>query len=182
MNKMMNIVFAVSLAAFFAGCATATKRIVAGESTETVAGFSEEDINDTVSRAIQSICSLDRIKTVSGAGRAVIVVEDVVNDTKCRGRDAAALSQNLGQSLREELTNSGKVLVYNREVGQYAKVKVKPQYVLNGRLLRSDLRQDNGDRQIEYNLNLTLVEVDTGYEFWQKRIHVGKVASRENAL
>ena len=164
------------------GCATATRRFAENEVRQTVAGFSEEDVRDTVSRALASICAQDRIKVPAGANRAVLIVEDVKNDTLSRGRDAGALAENLGQSLREELTAGGKVVVFNREAAQYATVKVTPQYILRGRLTQRNLRQDNGDVQIEYNLNLTLVDLQTGLEFWQKRVHVGKLADAGNAM
>lgn len=164
------------------GCTTTTRRYVAGETRQTVAGFSEEDIEDTISRAIQSINRQDRIKVQAGANRAVMIVENVTNDTLSRGRDAGALAEALGQSLREELTNGGKVIVYNKEAAQYAKVKVEPQYRLAGRLTERNLRQDNGDFQKEYNLNLTLVDLATGLEFWQKRVHVGKEVDKKNVM
>ena len=171
-----------AIASGFAGCATTTRRYAAGETRQTVSGFAEEDINDTVSRAIQSICSQDRIRLQPGANRAVLIVEDVKNDTMSRGRDAGALAEALGQSLREELTNGGKVVVYNKEAAQYATVKVAPQYILRGRLTQRNLRQDNGDLQVEYNLNLTLIDLQTGLEFWQKRVHVGKLADAANVM
>jgi PBP1b-binding outer membrane lipoprotein LpoB len=168
--------------AMVSGCATQTRRYADGEVRQTVTGFSEEDINDTVSRAVQSVYSQDRIKLRPGANRAILIVEDVVNDTTSRGRDAGALAESLGQSLREELTNGGKVVVYNRSVAQYATVKVDPQYILRGRLVQRNLRQDDGDIQIEYNLNLTLIDIQTGLEFWQKRVHVGKLADKKNIM
>lgn len=164
------------------GCTTTTRRYAAGEVRQTVAGFSEEDINDTISRAILSISSQDRIKVQPGANRAVMIVEDVTNDTLSRGRDAGALAEALGQSLREELTNGGKVIVYNKEAARFATVKVEPQYRLAGRLTERNLRQDNGDFQKEYNLNLTLVDLQTGLEFWQKRVHVGKEVDKKNVM
>ena len=185
MNIIRNTLAATALAVLavgFTGCTTATRRYAAGETRQTVAGFSEEDINDTVSRAVQSVCSQDRIKLQAGANRAVLIVEDVTNDTLSRGRDAGALAEALGQSLREERTNGGKVIVYNREAARYATVKVEPQYILRGRLTQRSLRQDNGDVQIEYNLNLTLIDLQTGLEFWQKRVHVGKLADAVNVM
>lgn len=181
MNKIAYGIVILSAVAL-AGCTTQTRRYAAGETRQTVTGFSEEDINDTVSRAIQSVCSQDRIKLQPGSNRAILIVEDVVNDTLSRGRDAGALAEALGQSLREELTNGGKVVVYNKEVGQYATVKVNPQYILRGRLTQRNLRQDDGDIQIEYNLNLTLIDIQTGLEFWQKRVHVGKLADSKNIM
>jgi hypothetical protein len=182
MNKLVFGLLAAA-ALLTAGCGTTqTRRFVEGETRQTVAGFSEEDIEDTISRAKQSIYGQDRIKVQPGANRAVVIVENVVNDTLSRGRDAGALAEALGQSLREELTNGGKVVVYNKEAAKYAKVKVEPQYILRGRLTQRNLRQDDGDLQVEYNLNLTLVEIDTELEFWQKRVHVGKLADKKNLM
>ena len=181
MKRILIPVMAVALVAT-AGCTTQTRRYAAGETRQTVAGFSEEDIDDTISRAVQNILALDRIKVPQGAGHAIVIVKNVVNDTNSRGRDASALAEALGQSLREELTNSGKVIVYNEETAPNAKVKVEPQYRLSGRLTERNLRQDDGDFQKEYNLNLTLVELATGLEFWQKRIHVGKLVDKKNVM
>ena len=181
MKKLLAPAVVVLLAAL-SGCTTPTRRYVAGEARPEVAGFSEYDINDTVSRAMQSVLTQDRIKIQPGANRAVMIVEDVVNDTLSRGNEAAGLANSIGQSLREELTNSGKVVVYNKEVAQYAKVRVEPQYILRGRLVERTLRMDNSDYQKEYNLNLTLIELSTGLEFWQKRIHVGKLVDKKNLM
>lgn len=181
---MKEIVLPLLAVAFLAGagCTTQTRRYYEGESRQTVAGFSEEDIDYTVQKALSSVLAADRIKAPAGAQRAVMIVEDVTNDTLSRGRDAGALAEALGQSLREELTNSGKVVVYNKEAARYAKVKVEPQYRLSGRVTERNLRQDNGDYQKEYNLNLTLVDLATGLEFWQKRVHIGKEVARRNLM
>ena len=173
---------AVVLGAVVVGCTTPTRRYVQGETRAEVAGFSEYDINDTVSRAIQSVLSQDRIKLHPGSNRAVMIVEDVVADVTARGREAEGLANSIGQSLREELTNGGKVVVYNKEVGQFATVRVEPQYILRGRLTERNLRMDNSDYQREYNLNLTLIEISTGLEFWQKRVHIGKLIDKKNLM
>lgn len=181
MNKLVIPVLLVVML-FANGCTTATRRYAQGEVRETVAGFAEEDINDTIARAVNSIVTQDRIKLQAGANRAVMIIENITNDTLSRGRDAGALAEALGQSLREELTNGGKVIVYNKEAAQYATVRVDPQYRLAGRLTERNMRQDNGDYQKEYNLNLTLVDLQTGLEFWQKRIHVGKLVDASNLM
>ena len=61
-------------------------------------------------------------------------------------------------------------------------MRVEPQYILRGRLTERNLRMDNSDYQREYNLNLTLIEIATGLEFWQKRIHVGKLIDKKNLM
>jgi len=174
MNLSKLAVAAIAAGIAFSGCTTTTRRYAANETRQTVASFSEEDVNDVASRAVQDMFARGRIKLLPGANRAVMVVENVVNDTNSRGRDSEALAEALGQSLREALTNGDKAIVYNKEAAQFATVQVQPQYRLAGRLTERNLRMDNGDVQREYNLNLTLVDLQTGLEFWQKRIHVGK--------
>ena len=181
-NSICFVSAVVLLGCAFSGCTTTTRRFSAYEARQTITGFSEEDINDTVRRAVESIYIHARIKLQPGANRAVLVVQEITNDTLSRGRDAGALAEALSMSLREMLTNGGKVVVYNKEVAQYATVKVSPQYMLSGRLTQRNLRQDNGDIQIEYNLNLQLVDLQTGLEFWQKRVHVGKLADVSNLM
>ena len=173
--------FAIAVA-FMTSCATRTAYIPAGTRAEAVTGFSQDDIDDTVYRAVESLVSLDRIKAPDGAARAVVIVENVTNDTLSRGRDSDALAEGLGLSLREELTNCGKIIVYNTEFARYATVAVTPQYILRGRLTQRNLRQDNKDIQIEYSLNLILVDLATGLEFWQKRIPLRKLAARKNVM
>ncbi len=173
---------ALSLILSLASCTTKTAYIPNDVRAQAIAGFSQDDIYDTIYAAVDSLVTLDRIKAPEGSARAVVIVENVVNDTLSRGRDAEALAEGLGLSLREELTNSGKIVVYNREAAQYATVQVTPQYILKGRLTQRNLRQDNSDFQIEYSLNLTLIDLATGLEFWQKRIPLRKVAARKNAF
>lgn len=178
-NLMMTMVFC-ALACAQVGCTTTTRKFAGDETRVTVAGYSEADIQFAVSKALQSILSEDRIKLQVGANRAVMIVENIKNDTTSRGSSATVLATTIGQRLRKELTNSGKVVVYNKTAAQYAKVKVEPQYHLSGTLAERNLRQDNGDVQREYNLSLTMVELATGLEFWQEDIHIGKIVDEKN--
>lgn len=181
MKTSVIISFFIVLTAVMTGCMTKTAYIRPGEA-QVVAGFSEDDIAYTIDQAIHSIISQDRIKPAGNSPRAIMIINDVTNDTLSRGRDAGALAEALGLSLREKLTESGKVIVYNESVAQHAKVKVTPQYMLYGRLVQRTLRQDDGDIQIEYNLNLQLVDLATGLEFWQKRVPLRKLADRRNVM
>ena len=183
MKKSVFLSLLCIAAVIVSGCGTTKTQYVAqGGSVQAITGFSQDDVDDVISRAVQSIIGLDRIKIKEGASRAVVVVRDVTNDTSSRGRDAEALAEMLGLSLREELTNCGKVVVYNEQVAANATVKVTPQYILYGRLTQRNLRQDDGDIQLEYSLNLQFVELATGLEFWQKRIPLRKLAARKNVM
>lgn len=167
--------------AFATGCATTTHYVPQGGTVAAVGGFSQDDVDYTVSQAVQSLLAQGRLMSTDGS-RKVVVVENVVNDTLSRGSQSDALAESLGLSLRENLTNSGKIIVFNKRAAQYATVKVDPQFSLLGRLTQRNLRQDDGDIQIEYSLNLQLIELATGLEFWQKRIPLRKIADRANAL
>ncbi len=181
--KKAFLILSLSVVVFsLASCTTKTAYIPQGTRAQVVAGFSQDDIDDAIYTVVDSLVSLDRIKAPEGAQRAVVIVENVTNDTDTRGRDSEALAEALGIGLREELTNCGKIVVYNKEAAKYATVKVTPQYSLNGRLTQRKLRQDNGDYQIEYSMNLQLIDLATGLEFWQKRVPIRKVAAKKNAF
>ncbi len=181
LKKMTTFAACCAAVALFTGCATKTHYVPQGGTVAAVGGFSQDDVDYTVSQAVQSILSQGRLNSADGS-RKVVIVENVVNDTFSRGGQSDALAESIGLSLRENLTNSGKIIVYNKNVGQYATVRVDPQFTLLGRLTQRNLRQDNGDVQIEYSLNLQLIELATGLEFWQKRIPLRKIADRANAL
>ena len=164
------------------GCSTPTHRYAKGEARSTVAGFSEFDINDVTDRAITALMSSGRLLPSAGAVRAVMVADDVIADTTCRGSEATGLADTLGISIRERLSASGKVDIFDERAAQGAKVRIVPKYRLRGRLTERNLRTDDDDYQREYNLNLTLVEIETGLETWQKRIHVGKLIDRKRLM
>ena len=165
-----------------AGCSTPTHRYAEGEVRSTVAGFSEFDINDVTDRAIAALMSSGRLRPAAGAVRAVVVADDVIADTTCRGSEATGLADTLGISIRERLSASGKADVFDERAAQGAKVRIVPQYRLRGRLIERNLRTDDDDYQREYNLNLTLVEIETGLEIWQNRVHVGKLIDRKRLM
>lgn len=181
LSKMLAIAACCAASALMTGCATPTHYVPQGGTVAAVGGFSQDDIDYTVSQAVQSMLAQGRLRSEDGS-RKVVVVENVVDDTLSRGAQSDALAEALGLSLRENLTNSGKILVFNKSVAQYATVRVDPQLTLHGRLTQRNLRQDNGDIQVEYSLNLQLVDLATGLEFWQKRIPLRKIADRANAM
>lgn len=181
LSKMLAIAASCAAPVLMTGCATPTRYVPQGGTVAAVGGFSQDDIDYTVSQAVQSMLAQGRLRSEDGS-RKVVVVENVVDDTLSRGAQSDALAEALGLSLRENLTNSGKILVFNKSVAQYATVRVDPQLTLHGRLTQRNLRQDNGDIQVEYSLNLQLVDLATGLEFWQKRIPLRKIADRANAM
>ena len=171
------------------GCATKTSYISDdgtlenGKSAQTVAGFSEKDIQICVNRAVANILNMqpNRIVPPPGSDRAVVVMKSIV-DTMSRGRDAAALSEALEIEFAQQLTDSGKIIVYDKNAARYAQVSVEPQYQFIIRLTERILRQDDGDAQKEYNMNLQLLNLKTGLVFWQRRVPLRKLVGEDNIM
>lgn len=163
------------------GCMTQSRVIHEGEQAEVVAGFSQDDIDYAVSKIVQNISKASERYAKPGA-RRVINVKDITNDTLSRGRDAGALAESLGQSIREELTNGGSFIVYNEKLAVTAANRVLPEFVMYGRLTQRNMRKDNGDVYQEFSLNIQLVDVKTGLEFWQKRVPLRKEVDKANSM
>ena len=171
------------LALICVGCATTGTRIIGpGETAAPTSDVNQDDIDYTVSIAVQSLLKHDRIKLLSGGTRAVTVVPNTKIDTTTRGSGADALAEAITYRLQEELTNCGKILVYDPDAAQYATVRVEPQYVLESVLRSRNVRQDNGRIQIEYSLNLKLIDRATGTQYWQKSVPLRKVTDLNHAL
>lgn len=188
---MKKIAMMAALAAFgFAGCMTQSRVIPQGATAEVVAGFSQDDIDYTISQAVQNLRKVSQRYRMEGR-RRVVNVKDVTNDTTSRGNASAALAENMGQQLREELTNDGSFIVYNEmmsaQIAAQGKGIVRPEFVLYGKLCERNMRKDDGDFYKEYSLLLQLVGTADnaqapGLEVWQKRIPLRKEVDRRNVL
>ena len=169
------------------GCATMERsHVVTRGTAEVVAGFSQDDIDWAVGQAVAKLNQFNARYAVDGA-RRVVNIKDVTNDTLSRGINADALSEQLGQSLREELTNAGFFIVYNERMALAAAargqpVTVLPEFVLYGKLQQRNMRRDGGNVYQEFSLNLQLVDVNTNLEIWQTRIPLQKGVDRRNAM
>ncbi|MBQ7176770.1 MAG: hypothetical protein IJS08_05075 [Victivallales bacterium] len=183
MNKKLYMMFAALLILVLAGCATPnTKTLVSGETGGTSAGVKLEDVEYAVAQAVQSLLKYDRIKLLPGGNRAVTVVPNTVIDTTARGIGVAALSEDITLRLQSELTNSGKILVYDPDAAQYASNAPEVQYVLASVLRSRNITQDNGLVEIEYSFNMKLIDKASGTLYWQKSIPVRKVTTRRRSL
>lgn len=173
----------VAIMAFaIVGCQTQSREFVKGETRQTVAGFSQKDIESSVTEALEEIFMDDRIPVPQGANKVLMIVDDIVNDTNMRGSDASALTGALSQQIRRGLMRGGKIAIYNPQAAQYAKIRLEPEYHLSGRLTQRNVRQDNGDFQREYNLEITILHLATGVEVEPIIVHIGKLidSSRGN--
>ena len=177
----------IALAAGISGCAMERSHLVARGDGETVAGFSQDDIDSAVQSAVDDMCRWSGRYDAGPGARRVVNVKNVVNDTLSRGATAEALSEQIGQSLRERLTNGGKFVVYNEDAARMAAargqpVSITPEFVLYGKLQQRNMRRDGGNVYQEFSLNLQLVDVATNLEAWQKRITLRKGVDRRNAM
>ena len=131
MNKNIYMIFAALLVLAFSGCATSGTRILAaGETAKPTSDINMDDVDYAVATAVQSLLRYDRIKLLPGGTRAVTVVPSTKIDTARRGTGADALADEITVRLQSELTNSGKILVYDPEAAQYATQAPEVQYVL----------------------------------------------------
>ena len=178
MKKQFILLASAALLSVVCGCRTATTNIDrVNDQAGAIAGFDYRDINRSIAEAIGNMLASGRLQRNDG-GRWVVNVLPVKDDTSNMARDTGALSEAIHTSLREELSNSRKCVIFNPDVARYAQTAVVPQFALISTINSRTLFLDNKDRQIEYNLNLALVETATGLEVWQKRVFIGKRTDR----
>ncbi len=192
MKTKIGLGFVMCCALFaMTGCMTASRVVHEGERVETVAGFSQDDLDYTIDVAVESLRKVSKRYQVQGGGRRIVNVKNVLNDTMERGHNAEALAENLGQALRERLTNDGAFIVYNESVARQARSEGvfvgKYEFILKGSLRQRNMRKDNGDFYKEFSLNLSLVGAAgnpdmAGLEVWQKRIPLRKEVDRTRIM
>ena len=183
MRKIVFTIFPVIVMLLVVGCSTPKTTILApGETAKPTSDINLDDVDYAVATAVQSLLKYDRIKLLPGNARAITVVPSTRIDTTRRGTGADALADEITVRLQAELTNSGKILVYDPEAAQYAANPPNVQYILPSILHSRNVTQDNGLVQIEYSLNLKLIDKATGTQFWQKSIPIRKVTTRRRAL
>ena len=194
---MKKCLMVLALAALVAGCTTTTTRIDSrNDRGAQVAGFDYRDVQLTASRMIQAILRSGRFDRGDGQ-MYVLAVSKVENDTMQRFD-----TDILTSYITEELMNSGKVMVtsamaakasnrddmihgartargnaeFNQNTVAQAGQLVAPTHSLYGKVIQRELRMDNGDKQIEYYLQMRIVEIANGLQWWQKQEFIGKRA------
>ena len=181
MKNLLKVFMMCAVVSLLCGCMYKTTMIDANNDiARPVAGFDYRDINSCINTAVTDLLQRGRLDMQDGS-RAVVNILEIKNDTASLGRDADALSSVLRQELKEQLTNAGKILVYNPDVAQYSTVKITPHFALTGTIAERNLRMDSGVIQKEYYLTLDLIEISSGIEFWQKTVFIGKRVDARNA-
>ena len=170
-----------------AGCATEqTRRIVKGEDTEVTSGFAEADLNIVVSEAVKGI-NTAAMRYAKPGKRRVVNVKPFTVDTTARGSQAGYLADSLKIMFEESLMGwdgeGGQFIVYNEAFAvQTGAAPIRPEFILAGKLREQNVRRDNGNFYKENALILTLTDVATGLDFWQKRVPLQKAVDRTNVL
>lgn len=194
---MKKCLIGLALAALVAGCTTPTTRIDSrNDLGPQVAGFDYRDVQLTASKMIQDILRSGRFDRGDGQ-MYVLAVSKVENDTMQRFD-----TDILTSYITEELMNSGKVMVTsamaakasnrddmiygartargNAEFNQATVAQtgqlVAPTHTVYGKVIQRELRMDNGDKQVEYYLQMRIVEIANGLQWWQKQEFIGKRA------
>lgn len=182
MHKLTMAALAV-VALASVGCVTEqTRRIADGEDTEVTSGFAEADLRIVVSKAIQDIDNAS-VRYEKPGARRVVNVKPFTVDTTARGSQAGYLADSLKLYFEEELMNGGKFIVYNEDfAAQTGSAAVRPEFILTGKLREQNVRRDNGNFYKENSLLLKLTDVETGLDFWQKRVPLQKAVDKSNVL
>jgi PBP1b-binding outer membrane lipoprotein LpoB len=177
---------ALSLVAM-AGCATErTHRIVEGEDTEVTAGFSEDDLRIVVKKAVDGINTAS-MRYAKPNGRRIVNVKPFTIDTTARGSQAGYLADSLKMMFEEALMGwdgeGGSFIVYNEEFArQTGSAANRPEFIMTGKLREQNLRRDNGNFYKETSLLIKLTDVETGLDFWQKRVPLRKGVDKSNIM
>ena len=194
---MKKCLMGLALAALVAGCTTPTTRIdMRNDLGPAVAGLDYRDVQLAANQLIQSLFRSGRLDRGDGQ-LYVMTVGKVKNDTMQRFD-----TDILTSYITEELMNSGKVMVtsamaakasnrddmihgartargnaeFNQNTVAQAGQLVAPTHSLYGKIIQRELRMDNGDKQIEYYLQMRIVEIANGLQWWQKQEFIGKRA------
>ena len=197
MKRTVPAIVAAAVAAAFTGCVTPTTRIdIHNDNGPRVAGLDYRDLQEAASATLQSLFASGRLDRKDGQ-MYVLTVGRVANDTPQHFD-----TDTLTSYITEELMNSGKVMVtsamaakasnrddmvygartargnaeFNQNTGAQTGQLVAPTHTVYGKVIQRELRMDNGDKQVEYYLQMRIVEIANGLQWWQKQEFIGKRA------
>lgn len=186
MNKFAFGLLAAAVLAS-AGCATEqTRRIVRGEDTEVTSGFAEADLQIVVNEAVQGI-NRAAMRYAQPGKRRVVNVKPFTIDTTARGSQAGYLADSLKMMFEEALMGwdgeGGSFIVYNENfAAQTGRAPNPPEFIMTGKLREQNVRRDNGNFYKENSLLIRLTDVESGLDFWQKRVPLQKAVDKKNVM
>ncbi len=194
---MKKCLMGLALAALVAGCTTPTTRVdLRNDRGPQVAGLDYRDVQLAANTVLQSLYRSGRLDRGDGQ-MYVLSVDRVKNDTMQRFDTDIVTSY-----ITQELMNNNKVMVTsamaatednragmingartargNAEFNQATVAQtgqlVAPSHTIYGKVIQREIPMDNGDKQIEYYLQMRLVELATGLQWWQGQVPIVKRA------
>ena len=190
MNKIAVVLVAAAAAAAMTGCQTPTTRVdIRNDRGPQVAALDYRDVQETANEMLQSLFRSGRLDRADG-GAYVMTVGRVKNETMQRFD-----TDILTSYITEELMNSGKIMVtsamaasadnrdemidaarsvrgddeFNQATVAAKGQMVAPTHSIFGKIIQREIRMDNGDKQIEYYLQMRITDLATGLQWWQKQ-------------
>ena len=104
-----------------------------------------------------------------------MAIGKIQNDTMSVGNDNIEFMKS---QIASELTNSGLVMISTANGRAYSpqgEKAVAPTLMLHGRLVQRDFRREDGQKQREFTLVLSIVDLASGIQVWTGKSAVGIV-------
>ncbi len=188
---MRKIIISLFCATLLAACAgkttvvdTSSREAMAG--MQAVMGLEYRDFEKAAMEAVESMLSSGAVSKPDG-GRYVLAVSRITNDTMQR-----IDTDQLVKKIRTQLLQSGKVVVTTavglngaedpmvmkarqlrksgevnqNTVAQTGKI-IAPDLSLSGKIIQKNISLGRNKTRVEYYVQLTLSEIETGLAFWE---------------
>ncbi len=208
--KKRTIALSLALAMIFAGCAATTSRVQyidqekMGTSTPVTLGLDYEDIHRASLKLVNSMLRsayLDRMYRLKKGKPLVLMISDFTNDTTQR----LDIDQ-IVKKIRIALLNSGRFIVTtalraggaedkatyelrklrkNKEFNQRTIAKkgtiIAPDLSLSGKIIQRVSELPNGKQRVDYYIQMSLTDVNSGLAFWEGEEVISKAGSSKSA-
>lgn len=188
MNK---IIFILCISFFLCACATGTKVIDTSSQNQmsemkSVMGLEYRDFEKAALDSVNDMIESGAVTKPDG-GRYVLTISNITNDTMQR-----IDTDLIVKKIRTSLLKSGKVVVStaiglngpedkmvfaareareSEEVNQATVAKkgkiIAPDLSLSGKIIQRNIKLSNHKERVEYYVQLTLTELETGLAFWE---------------
>lgn len=199
---MRKIIISLFCATLLAACAgkttvvdTSSREAMAG--MQAVMGLEYRDFEKAAMEAVESMLSSGAVSKPDG-GRYVLAVSRITNDTMQR-----IDTDQLVKKIRTQLLQSGKVVVTTavglngaedpmvmkarqlrksgevnqNTVAQTGKI-IAPDLSLSGKIIQKNISLGRNKTRVEYYVQLTLSEIETGLAFWEGETPIIKEGSK----
>ena len=208
--KKSTIAISLAVAMIFGGCAATTSRVQyidqekMGTSTPVTLGLDYEDIHRASLKLVNSMLRspyLDRMYRLKKGKPLVLMISDFTNDTTQR----LDIDQ-IVKKIRIALLNSGRFIVTtalraggaedkatyelrklrkNKEFNQRTIAKkgtiIAPDLSLSGKIIQRVNELPNGKQRVDYYIQMSLTDVNSGLAFWEGEEVISKAGSSKSA-